>query len=46
MNAGISKTECDTALVVKGEEVTLSSELYNNAGSGHDRRERRVLRGR
>ena len=33
VNAGISKTECDTALVVKGEEVTLSSELYNNAGS-------------
>ena len=34
VNAGISKTECDTALVVKGEAVTLSSELYNNAGSG------------
>ena len=33
VNAGISKTECDTALVVKGEEVTISSELYNNAGS-------------
>ena len=33
VNAGISKTECDTALVVKGEEVTLSSELYNNSGS-------------
>ena len=34
VNAGIAATECDTALVVKGEEVTLSSELYNNAGSG------------
>ena len=33
VNAGIAATECDTALVVKGEEVTLSSELYNNAGS-------------
>ena len=33
VNAGISKTECDTALVVKGEAVTISSELYNNAGS-------------
>ncbi len=29
----ISKTECDTALVVKDEAVNLSSELYNNAGS-------------
>ena len=34
VNAGIAATECDTALVVKGEAVTLSSELYNNAGSG------------
>ena len=33
VNAGISKTECDTALVVKDEAVNLSSELYNNAGS-------------
>ena len=33
VNAGIAATECDTALVVKGEAVTLSSELYNNAGS-------------
>ena len=33
VNAGISKTECDTVLVVKGEQVNLSSELYNNAGS-------------
>ena len=33
VNAGISKTECDTVLVVKGEEVNLSSELFNNAGS-------------
>ena len=33
VNAGISKTECDTVLVVKGEEVNISSELYNNSGS-------------
>lgn len=33
VNAGISKTECDTALVVKDEEVNISSELYNNSGS-------------
>ena len=33
INAGISATRCDTELVVKGEEVNLSSELYNNAGS-------------
>ena len=33
VNAGISKTECDTALVVKGEAVNISSELYNNSGS-------------
>ena len=33
VNAGISKTECDTVLVVKGEKVNLSSELFNNAGS-------------
>lgn len=33
VNAGISKTECDTVLVVKDEQVNLSSELYNNAGS-------------
>ena len=33
VNAGIAATECDTALVVKGEAVTLSSDLYNNAGS-------------
>ena len=32
-NAGISKTECDTALVVKDEAVNISSELYNNSGS-------------
>ena len=33
VNAGISKTECDTALVVKDEAVNISSELYNNSGS-------------
>lgn len=33
VNAGISKTECDTVLVVKDEQVNLSSELYNNADS-------------
>ena len=33
VNAGISKTECDTVLVVKDEKVNISSELYNNAGS-------------
>ena len=33
VNAGISATACDTALVVKGEEAHLSSELYNNSGS-------------
>ena len=32
VNAGISKTECDTVLVVKNEAVTISSELFNNAG--------------
>lgn len=31
INAGISKTECDTALVVMDEEVTISSELFNNS---------------
>ena len=33
VNAGISKTECDTVLVVKDEAVNISSELYNNSGS-------------
>ena len=33
VNAGISKTECDTALVVKDEAVNISSEIYNNSGS-------------
>ena len=33
VNAGISQTQCDQELVVRGEEVTISSELYNNAGS-------------
>lgn len=33
VNAGISKTECDTALVVKDEAVNISSELYNNSGN-------------
>lgn len=32
VNAGISKTECDTVLVVKDEEVNISSELFNNSG--------------
>lgn len=32
VNAGISKTECDTVLVVKDEEVKISSELFNNSG--------------
>ena len=32
VNAGISSTSCDTALVVKGEAVELSAALYNNAG--------------
>lgn len=31
INAGISKTECDTVLVVKDEEVNISSELFNNS---------------
>ena len=30
VNAGISETACDTELVVKGEEITISSELFNN----------------
>ena len=33
VNAGISQTQCDQELVVKGEQVNLSSEIYNNAGS-------------
>ena len=33
VNAGISKTECDTALVVKGETVNISSEIFNNTSS-------------
>ena len=33
VNAGISTTECDTVLVVKDEEVNISSELFNNSGS-------------
>ena len=33
VNAGISKTECDTVLVVKDEKVNISSELFNNADS-------------
>lgn len=33
VNAGISSTQCDQELVVKGEQVNLSSEIYNNAGS-------------
>ena len=33
VNAGISQTQCDQELVVRGEEVTISSELYNNAGA-------------
>lgn len=33
VNAGISGTQCDQELVVKGEQVNLSSEIYNNAGS-------------
>ena len=33
VNAGISKTECDTALVVKGEAVNISSEIFNNTSS-------------
>ena len=33
VNAGISKTECGTALVVKDEAVELSAELFNNSGS-------------
>ena len=33
VNAGISQTQCDQELVVRGEEVTISSEIYNNAGS-------------
>ena len=31
INAGISKTECDTVLVVKDETVNISSELFNNS---------------
>lgn len=31
INAGISKTECDTVLVVKDEPVNISSELFNNS---------------
>ena len=42
VNAGISKTECDTALVVKDEEVNISSELYNNSRQRHDRKQRCV----
>ena len=33
VNAGISSTGCDQELVVRGEAVNLSSEIYNNAGS-------------
>ena len=33
VNAGISATTCDTVLVVKDEEVNISSELFNNADS-------------
>ncbi|MDD4849136.1 MAG: DUF4214 domain-containing protein [Gemmiger sp.] len=33
VNAGLASTTCDTALVVKGEPVTITSALYNNTQS-------------
>ena len=32
VNAGVSKTESDVALPIKGDEITVSSQIYNNLG--------------